>query len=46
LEGWERGLVFSLGKLATSGAKASEKQALQGARIIARAQELGFSFEP
>ena len=43
LEGWERGLAFSLGKLAASEAKPSDKQVIQGARIIARAEELGFA---
>jgi hypothetical protein len=43
LEGWERGLAFSLGKLASGGVKPSDKQVIQGARIVARAAELGFS---
>lgn len=41
LEGWERSLVFSLGKLAARGAEPSDKQAIQGARILGRALELG-----
>jgi len=44
LEGWERSLAFSLGKLAARGAKPSPKQAVQGARIAERAKELGFLF--
>jgi AIPR protein/Abortive infection phage resistance protein N-terminal domain len=43
LEGWERGLAYSLGKLAGRGAEASDKQAIQGARIMKRASELGFT---
>ena len=42
LEGWERSLAFSLGKLAARGADPSDKQAVQGARIMKRARELGF----
>jgi hypothetical protein len=44
LEGWERGLAFSLGKLAARSAQPSAKQAVQGARIAERAKELGFLF--
>lgn len=44
LEGWERSLAFSLGKLAARGAQPSPKQAVQGARIAERAKELGFLF--
>lgn len=43
LEGWERSLAFSLGKLAAQEKKPSERQVVQGARIFTRAQELGFS---
>lgn len=42
LEGWERSLAFSLGKLAAQAKKPSDKQAIQGARIMARAHEFGF----
>lgn len=45
LEGWERSLVFSLGKLTAQGRAPSDKQVVQGARILARAQELGFSLQ-
>ena len=41
--GWERSLAFSLGRIAAKGAKPSPKQAIQGARILTRAKELGFS---
>lgn len=44
LEGWERSLAFSLGKLAARGTPPSAKQAVQGARIAGRAKELGFLF--
>jgi hypothetical protein len=44
LEGWERSLAFSLGRLAARGAQPSPKQAVQGARIAERAKELGFAF--
>lgn len=44
LEGWERSLAFSLGKLAARAAQPSPKQAVQGARIAERAKELGFLF--
>ena len=44
LDGWERSLAFSLGKLAARGAQPSAKQAVQGARIAERAKELGFLF--
>jgi hypothetical protein len=43
LEGWERGLAYSLGRLVARQAEPSDKQAVQGARIIQRAKELGFS---
>ncbi|MGD1091454.1 MAG: AIPR family protein [Bryobacteraceae bacterium] len=43
LEGWERSLAYSLGRLLANGASPSDKQAIQGARIMARAKELGFS---
>lgn len=43
LEGWERSLAYSLGRLAARGAAPSDKQVVQGARIMARARELGFS---
>ncbi len=43
LEGWERSLAFGLGRLVAQGNSPSNKQAIQGARIVARARELGFS---
>lgn len=42
LEGWERSLAYSIGRLLAKDAKPSDKQAIQGARIMARAKELGF----
>jgi hypothetical protein len=43
LQGWERSIAFSLGRLAAQGKPPSDKQVVQGARILTRAQELGFS---
>jgi hypothetical protein len=43
LEGWERSLAYSLGRLIGKGAKPSDKQSVQGLRILSRAKELGFS---
>ncbi|HVT90637.1 MAG TPA: AIPR family protein [Tepidisphaeraceae bacterium] len=43
LEGWERSLSYSLGRLVAKGSIPSDKQAIQGARIMTRARELGFS---
>jgi hypothetical protein len=43
LEGWERKLAFSMGRLATQGKTLTDKQAVQAARIMNRARELGFS---
>jgi len=43
LEGWERSLAFSMGKLAARNTPPSDKQVVQGARILSRALELGFS---
>lgn len=45
LKPWERSLAFSLGRLAGRGREPSDKQAVQGARIISRAQELGFNIQ-
>jgi hypothetical protein len=45
LKPWERSLAFSLGRLASRGYEPSDKQVVQGARIISRAQELGFLME-
>lgn len=42
LEGWERAIAFSLGKLAAQAKVPSDKQVVQGARILTRARELGF----
>jgi hypothetical protein len=43
LEGWERSLAFSIGRLAARSAPPSDKQVAQAARILSRAKELGFS---
>lgn len=42
LEPWQRGLAFSLGRLAGRGKEPSVKQAKQGARILEEAARLGF----
>ena len=42
LEGWERAIAFGLGKLAAQAKAPSDKQVVQGARILTRARELGF----
>lgn len=42
---WQRGLAFSLGRLAGSGRKPSFKQAVQGAKIITDATRKGFKAE-
>jgi hypothetical protein len=39
---WQRGLAFSLGRLAKSGRPPSRKQAAQGEKILAEARSLGF----
>ncbi|MGD9596827.1 MAG: AIPR family protein [Steroidobacteraceae bacterium] len=42
MEGWERSLAYSMGRLVARGMPPSDKQAIQAARINQRAQELGF----
>jgi hypothetical protein len=42
LQGWQRSLSFSLGRLAGAGKKPSRKQAMQGEKIIEEARSLGF----
>jgi hypothetical protein len=42
LQGWQRSLAFSLGKLAAQGRAPSDKQAVQGERIAEAANVLGF----
>lgn len=42
LEGWQRSLAFSLGRLAGGGKTPSRKQALHGEKIIEQARSLGF----
>ena len=42
LEAWERSLAYSLGRLIGKGAAPTDKQAIQGARILSRTAELGF----
>lgn len=45
LENWQRGLAYSLGKLASQGTQASDKQTKQGARLLLQAIELGFTHD-
>jgi hypothetical protein len=42
LKPWERGLAFSLGRLAAAGRPPSRKQATHGARILRESTALGF----
>lgn len=42
LQSWQRGLAFSLGRLRSEGKEPSRKQAVQGEKILAEAQRLGF----
>ncbi len=42
LQSWQRGLSFSLGRLASNEKKPSRKQADHGERILAEARSLGF----
>ena len=43
LEGWKRAIAFGLGKLAAQAKAPSDKQVVQGTRILTRARELGFA---
>jgi len=43
LEGWERSLSYGMGKIVARGGSPSDKQAIQAARIVERARNLGFS---
>jgi hypothetical protein len=45
LEGWQRSLSFSIGRLIASGLSISQKQALQAVKIMEEVRRLGFSFE-
>jgi hypothetical protein len=42
LQGWQRALSFSLGRLLANGKEPSVKQAVQGAKLMAEAKRLGF----
>jgi hypothetical protein len=42
LQPWQRGLAFSLGRLAGRGSEPSERQAKHGAMILDEAMALGF----
>lgn len=43
LQGWQRGLAYSLGRRAGEGREPSRKQAIQGEKILEEAESLGFS---
>jgi len=42
LQGWQRALAFSLGRLAKQGHKPSRKQSVQAIKILQEARRLGF----
>lgn len=42
LQGWQRGIAFSLGRIAGTGRRPSRKQASQAEKILAEAERLGF----
>ena len=42
LQSWQRGIAYSLGRLATSGRPPSVKQARQGTILLEEARRLGF----
>lgn len=42
LQGWQRSIAFSLGRVATGGGRPSRKQAAQAEKILDEAQRLGF----
>ena len=44
LESWQRSIAFSLGRLAKQRRAPSYKQAVQGAKILAETERLGFKF--
>lgn len=45
LQGWQRSIAFSIGKVISRGGSLSPKQAKQGANILEEAQTLGFLVE-
>jgi hypothetical protein len=42
LQGWQRGIAFGLGRLASQGRNPTRKQAVQGTKILEEATRLGF----
>lgn len=46
LQGWQRGIAFSLGKLGAAGRTPSIKQAVQGKKLYEEALRLGFNPVP
>jgi len=45
LQGWQRSIAFSLGRLIGQGRSPSRKQAIQGKKILEEAKERGFDSE-
>ncbi len=45
LASWQRGISYSLGKLASKGNQPSRKQAVQGKKILDEAEKLGFKLK-
>jgi hypothetical protein len=41
LQGWQRSIAYSLGKIVANGREPSIKQAVQGAKILVEAERLG-----
>jgi len=46
LQGWQRGLAYSMGKLLARGREPSRKQATQAKKIMENAERLGFALRP
>ena len=44
LQPWQRGIAYSLGKLAANHNSPSYKQAFQGVKILQEAEQLGFKY--
>lgn len=46
LQGWQRGIAYSMGRLLAHGRKPSRKQAVQAKKILENAERLGCSLQP
>ena len=46
LQGWQRSIAFSLGRIAMQGGRPSRKQATQAEKILAEAARIGFQMTP